>query len=110
MNVPGTNLGVYVQDEVRFFPWLLGNFGLPVDPLPRLRLHAAPSAGLVFLPREQTAVKLLYGRAFRAPNRLRAALLAGAAPEGTLPLGPEEIRSNGDRVGGIPYRSTSGRP
>lgn len=93
---PGTNLGVYVQDEVRFFPWLLGNVGVRLDRFPSFGFHATPRAGLVFLPRAQSAVKLLYGRAFRAPNAYELhyynAVLDGVIP-GVLPLSPERIQS-----------------
>ena len=68
INAPGTNLGFYVQDEIRVRPWLLGTIGGRVDRIPGFGLYATPRAGLVILPREQTALKLVYGRAFRAPN------------------------------------------
>jgi len=65
---PGTILGVYVQDELRIFPWLLLNAGARVDRYPTFGSRATPRAGFVLLPRRQTAIKLLHGRAFRAPN------------------------------------------
>ena len=90
---PGTNVGVYVQDEVRIFSWLLGNVGARVDRLPAFGLHATPRAALVVLPRPQTSVKLLYGRAFRAPNAYELhyynAVLDGAFPK----LRPEQVQS-----------------
>jgi outer membrane receptor for ferrienterochelin and colicins len=89
---PGTNLGVYVQDEVRLFPWLIGNFGVRLDRFPSFGLHATPRAGLVFLPRAQSAVKLLYGRAFRAPNAYELHYY-NAVLDGEFPLGPEQIQS-----------------
>jgi outer membrane receptor for ferrienterochelin and colicins len=92
VNAPGTNVGFYAQDEVRIFPWLLGNFGFRVDRFSAFGFHATPRAGLVLLPREQTAIKLLYGRAFRAPNAYELYYF-NAALEGQFPLGPEEIRS-----------------
>jgi iron complex outermembrane receptor protein len=89
---PGTNLGLFVQDEVRIFPWLIGNAGVRLDRLPDFGVHAAPRAALVLLPRPQTAVKLLYGRAFRAPNAYELHYY-GAVLDGAPPLRPERIHS-----------------
>jgi outer membrane receptor for ferrienterochelin and colicins len=69
---PGAILGAYVQDEVRVFPWLLLNAGARVDRYPTFGSRATPRAGLVLLPRTQTAIKVMYGRAFRAPNPYEA--------------------------------------
>jgi iron complex outermembrane receptor protein len=91
MNAPGTSVGLYAQDEVRIFPWLLANLGVRLDRLPAFGFHATPRAGLVFLPREQTAIKLLYGRAFRAPNAYEQSYFPANVG---LPLGPEEMRSS----------------
>ncbi len=99
VNVPGTNVGVYAQDEVRIFPWLLGNFGLRVDRFDAFGVHAAPRAGLVLLPRDQTAIKLLYGRAFRAPNAYE--LYYSRTARRRTPARPGGDPVNGDRVGGI---------
>jgi outer membrane receptor for ferrienterochelin and colicins len=68
VNRPGTTFGVYVQDEMRVFPWLLLNAGARVDRDPTFGSRATPRVGVVFLPRRQTAIKVLHGRAFRAPN------------------------------------------
>jgi len=90
-DVPATNVGLYAQDEVRIRPWLLANLGVRLDRLPAFGFHAIPRAGLVLLPREQTAIKLLYGRAFRAPNAYE--LYYYAEMSNRIPLVPEEIRS-----------------
>lgn len=47
---------------------MLLNAGARVDRYPTFGSRATPRAGLVLLPRPQTAIKLLHGRAFRAPN------------------------------------------
>jgi outer membrane receptor for ferrienterochelin and colicins len=65
---PGSIVGVYAQDEVTLRPWLLLNAGLRYDHDDAFGSSVTPRAGLVFLPRRQSAIKLLYGRAFRAPN------------------------------------------
>ncbi len=93
VNAPGSNLAFYAQDEVRIFPWLLGNLGFRVDRLPSYGVHTTPRAGLVWLPRPQTAVKFLYGGAFRAPNAYEL-YYYGAEIDGQPPLAPEEIRSS----------------
>jgi outer membrane receptor for ferrienterochelin and colicins len=89
---PGTNLGFYVQDEVRIFPWLLGNVGMRVDRFSTYGFRTTPRAGLVFLPRQATAIKVLYGHAFRAPNAYELYYYAGTANTAD-PLAPEQIRS-----------------
>lgn len=90
---PGTNVGFYAQDEVRIRPWLIANLGVRLDRFPAYGFHTTPRAGLVWLPRRQTAVKLLYGRAFRAPNAYELSYNSVAHPEG-FELRPEEIRSS----------------
>jgi iron complex outermembrane receptor protein len=68
INHPGTVSGVYAQDEMRLRPWLLINAGIRLDRHPSFGNYAAPRVGLVLMPRRSTAIKLLHGRAFRAPN------------------------------------------
>jgi iron complex outermembrane receptor protein len=63
-----TPLGVYVQDELTVRPWVLVNGGVRLDYENAFGGSATPRVGVVFLPRRQSALKLLYGRAFRAPN------------------------------------------
>jgi outer membrane receptor for ferrienterochelin and colicins len=65
---PSSVVGVYAQDEVTLRSWLLLNAGLRLDYHDAFGSSLTPRAGLVFLPRRQSALKLLYGRAFRAPN------------------------------------------
>jgi iron complex outermembrane receptor protein len=65
---PSTPLGVYVQDELTLRRWILVNAGVRVDRDTAFGGSATPRVGIVLLPRRQSAVKLLYGRAFRAPN------------------------------------------
>ena len=84
VNRPGTILGVYVQDEVRVFPWLLLNAGARVDRYPTFGSRATPRVGLVLLPRPQTAIKVLLRPRVPRAECLRAVLLqradAGARP------------------------------
>ena len=60
--------GAYVQDEVRVSPWLIVNGGLRIDRYPIFGTNVTPRLAAVILPRPQTSIKLLHGRAFRAPN------------------------------------------
>ena len=92
ISAPGTNLGLYVQDEVRVRPWLLATIGGRVDRIPGFGLYATPRVGLVLLPREQTALKLVYGRAFRAPNAYE--LYYYTSVDAGAPLAPEQMRSS----------------
>lgn len=93
VNVPGTNAGVYVQDEIRPASWLLLNAGFRFDRFSDFGTRTTPRAGLVLLPRARTAIKLLYGRAFRAPNPYERYYYT-VAPGRGLELQPEQIRSS----------------
>jgi outer membrane receptor for ferrienterochelin and colicins len=90
---PSTVVGVYVQDEMRLRPWLLVNAGVRVDRYETFGSHAAPRVGVVLLPRAQTAVKVLHGTAFRAPNPYEAAYF-DAMRLGSFSLEPETVRSS----------------
>ena len=90
VNQPGTILGAYVQDEVRLFPWLLVNGGARIDGYPTFGSRATPRIGAVLLPRQQTAIKVLHGRAFRAPNPYE---LFYYPPTDEFTLAPEDIRT-----------------
>jgi iron complex outermembrane receptor protein len=78
---------VYAEDEFRFGPRVLLNAGLRWDQyFSTFGGTVNPRVGLIVLPREGTAVKALYGRAFRAPNPFELyydqnALSATLAPE-----------------------------
>jgi iron complex outermembrane receptor protein len=87
---PSVVLGAYLQDEITLRRWLLVNAGLRVDRHPSFGVNATPRAGLVFLPRQQTSLKLLYGRAYRAPNSYELRYY-DAMRTGLLPLEPETI-------------------
>jgi outer membrane receptor for ferrienterochelin and colicins len=68
VNKPGTIIGLYAQDEMRVRSWLIVNGGVRLDRYPTFGNYAAPRVGVVVLPRSATAIKLLRGKAFRAPN------------------------------------------
>ncbi len=92
IDVPGTTLGVYVQDELRPAPWLLLNGGVRFDRFSSFGNKVTPRAAVVLLPGTRTAVKLLYGRAFRAPNAYERYYYNDALGR-SGDLQPEQIRS-----------------
>jgi len=87
---PSTPLGAYVQDELTVRPWMLVNGGVRVDHDSTFGASATPRIGVVLLPRRQSAVKLLYGRAFRAPNSYELYYFDTMREQG-IELSPETI-------------------
>jgi iron complex outermembrane receptor protein len=87
---PATVVGLYAQDEMRLNSWALVNAGLRLDRHPAFGAHVTPRAGLVLLPRRATALKILYGRAFRAPNPYEMYYYPA---QQSLELSPETMRS-----------------
>ncbi|MEW6160032.1 MAG: TonB-dependent receptor [Verrucomicrobiota bacterium] len=62
------NAGIYGQAEILIRTNLLLNVGGRYDYYETFGGTANPRLGLIFSPWEETTFKLLYGRAFRAPN------------------------------------------
>ena len=58
----------YLQDEIRIHRKLILNAGVRYDHYSTFGGTTNPRVGLIWTPREKTAAKLLYGRAFRTPN------------------------------------------
>ena len=69
---------------------MLVNGGVRLDYENAFGGSATPRFGVVFLPRRQSAVKLLYGRAFRAPNSYELYYFDTMREQG-LTLSPETI-------------------
>lgn len=85
------NHGAYLQDEFGLTANLLLNAGLRYDLYPDgFGGTLNPRLGLIYQPREQTTAKLLYGRAFRAPNAYERFFYAANMP---AELRPETIRT-----------------
>jgi outer membrane receptor for ferrienterochelin and colicins len=93
VSAPGTTMGIYVQDEVRLAPWLLLSGGMRVDRFASDGVRATPRAAAVFLPGSRTAIKLLHGSAFRAPNAYER-FYYHQNDDVARVLEPEQIRSS----------------
>ena len=90
---PSNNLGVYAQDELTIRPWLLFNAGVRLDHDNAFGSSLSPRTGLVFLPGGKSTLKILYGRAFRAPNSYELFYYTTMREEG-LSLEPERITTS----------------
>ncbi len=64
----GYRIGLYGQDEWRIVPSLSATLGLRLDRSKGMNTSASPRAALIWQAAEATTVKVLYGRARRAPN------------------------------------------
>jgi iron complex outermembrane receptor protein len=80
---------VFAQDEFRLTRRVLVNAGVRHDHYSLTSAATSPRAALIVSPRQDAALKITYGEAFRAPNAFE---LFYYAP-GPLPLEPERIRS-----------------
>ncbi len=83
---------VFVQDEIRIAETWLVNAGLRVDHYDSFGTSANPRLALIFAPRAGSALKALYGTAFRAPN-VYERLYIGPDVRSNPSLGPERIRT-----------------
>jgi outer membrane receptor for ferrienterochelin and colicin len=63
-----TRWGVFAQDEIKLADPLMLYAGLRIDRYDGFGTAASPRAALIYNPGSKTTVKLLAGRAFRAPN------------------------------------------
>lgn len=62
------NWALYLQDEFTVINNLIFNAGLRYDYYDTFGETINPRAALIYAPADKTTVKLVYGRAFRAPN------------------------------------------
>ncbi len=68
VNGSGYRVGVYGQDEWRIVPSVLLTGGLRVDRNDTTGTKLSPRAAVIWSASSRTNIKLLYGRAHRAPN------------------------------------------
>lgn len=91
----GHTQGLYLQDEIALGERVLFNAGVRYDHIDDAPSATSPRLALIYKPLPQTAVKLLYGEAYRPPNAFERHY-ATDTPSGyrTNPaLKPETIRS-----------------
>ena len=89
----GLNAGVYGQAEVGLLPSLTFNGGLRYDYYESFGGTVNPRLALIYSPWQQTTFKLLYGKAFRAPNVFELYYEAPGANVANPNLSPETIRT-----------------
>lgn len=70
--ISSNTTGVYIQDEIALGEKFLINAGIRHDQISDSPSATSPRIGLIYKPLPQTAIKLLYGEAFRAPNAFEA--------------------------------------
>ena len=63
-----TRWGMFAQDEIKLFQPLMLYTGVRFDQYENFGSVTSPRVGLIYTPGTATTVKLLAGRAFRAPN------------------------------------------
>jgi iron complex outermembrane receptor protein len=83
---------LYLQDEYAILSSLILSAGLRHDHYNSFGGTTNPRLGLIFMPRERTTLKLLYGTAFRAPNAFEM-FYAGVGYKASPGLRPERIRN-----------------
>jgi outer membrane receptor for ferrienterochelin and colicins len=87
------NWALFLQDEFSISEHLLLNVGIRYDHYESFGGTTNPRAGLVYSPTKETAIKFLYGRAFRAPNAYELYYSSLGYQKGNLDLRPEHIRT-----------------
>lgn len=84
----------YFQDEFRITSNLILNAGFRYDYYSTVGGSTNPRIGLIFRPTEKTSAKLLYGRAFRAPNLYELNYDNGISWKSNPDLRSETIRTH----------------
>ncbi|HWF39090.1 MAG TPA: TonB-dependent receptor [Candidatus Acidoferrales bacterium] len=87
------NAAYYVQDNFSIRKNLIVVGGMRSDWYEQFGTTYSPRAGLIFVPRTGTRIKLMYNKAFRAPNRFEEFYVSGNSNEANPLLQPERIVS-----------------
>lgn len=89
------SFGVYAQDEFRPIDTLILDIGVRYDDSYGRASSTNPRFAAIWLPRAGTALKLLYGTAFRAPNAFELYYGGASSTLNTLnpALKPEKIKT-----------------
>jgi iron complex outermembrane receptor protein len=88
-----TDFGTYIQGEFAARENVLFSGGIRYDHYSTFGGTTNPRFGLVYAPRENTTMKLLYGHAFRAPNLFELYYNDGYSSKANPELQPERIRT-----------------
>ncbi|MBI5767276.1 MAG: TonB-dependent receptor [Verrucomicrobia bacterium] len=89
-----TSFAFYAQDEITLLPRLVLNAGVRHDRFGHFGGTTNPRGALVYRPWAGGSVKLLHGRAFRAPNEYEESYLGSTAYKTNPDLRPETIQSS----------------
>lgn len=84
---------LYVQDEYQMRPDLSLTLGLRHDDYSSVGTATTPRIGAIYTPRKATALKLLYGEAFRPPNMYETEYEDEGVTKGNPDLKAEKIRT-----------------
>jgi len=87
------NWGVYAQDEYRIYDNLTVNAGVRYDEYQTVGSAINPRIGLIYNYSSKTALKLLYGQAFRAPTTFERYGAMEGYQEMSADLKPETIKT-----------------
>jgi outer membrane receptor for ferrienterochelin and colicins len=63
-----TVFALFAQDDISLNDWITLHLGMRFDEYDSVGSEYSPRAGLLFFPSDRSTFKLLFGRAFRAPN------------------------------------------
>lgn len=93
--IPGSGyrVGLYAQDEWHVSQALASTLGLRIDRNNVTGTKLSPRAALIWQAAPATTVKILYGRAHRAPNAYESDYDDGIAQVGNPALGGETIQT-----------------
>lgn len=92
-NHPFQIASLYVEDELQIGEDLLLTAGIRHDDYPEAGSSTNPRLAVVYLPDSATSLKLLYGRAFRAPNLYETRYEVFDSSKGNLDLRPEIVET-----------------